>query len=755
MNGLNQLFAFQNFTNDYSPNDQKLFYTLLLKYRDTQLENYAPDLGYSNSDYHHVRPLTLKKTYSTCQFPQAKTKGHGRQVSKFTVVSNAAETERSYDPFKASRPQHLNGFRNDYHAKITIHRPDAQRVGASASRYRSASGTSSMTADRNRLLLPHPRSYASRSSLASSTRSRNSNPYVRATIGHKRGVSFSHLRKDSFGSQLSVEGESLATAPRHSNNTEVTDCGGDTLRPVVDTPASTRYIRSRKAHSTSQPLLSVAKRGRTSQIWNEDVRQLSTSLAKDCDEAFNRTSVISDISEKSEGIGSNGSNQKTKRTSLSTRPLPPPPTRTESVKNELLEARKQAELRKLYGDGDESPSYLERMVSHIDRLMQPVSPTHSTADRRSSSAPVETKKSTAGRLLPSIDESHEKDISPRRAKELAMYHDRQRRIEAKTGRIASAPEPRDAKRDSFQDRFARANSLSRDTIRMVDPTSPESPVKPPAPLTIRKKSSQGAPPPLMSGGPSKDKDTQSHKRRPSGLDLRQQYDAGRKAEASPALPKIEEAEKYEDGFENESTASTIVRKTSGWFKRSSKSGEDFRVSIIGSESLRSHSSHGTVKDPYTGPPNQQLDSAALPNLPKKKPFSLGRWFKKRNSKPDMTLGGMLCISYSHCSSQNTNRFVADDTFDDDTSVQDSIMERHYPHLGDPRVRQIAPQQNWLAKLFNVKPASRYLCFCVSKRRARQEIGRVLKEWKRYGLEDVQVDKDRNIVFGRVALGNCQ
>jgi serine/threonine-protein kinase HSL1 (negative regulator of Swe1 kinase) len=645
MNCLNQFLAFQNFTNNYSPNDQKLFYTLLLKYRDTQLENYTPDLGYSNSDYHHVRPLTLKKTYSTCQFPQAKTKGHGRQVSKFTVVSNVAETERSYDPFKASRPQHLNGFRNDYDAKIIIHHTDAQSVGASASRYRSASGTST-TADRNRLLLPPPKSYASRSSLASSTRSRNSNPYVRATIGHKRGVSFSHLRKDSFGSQLSVEGKSLATAPRHSNNTEVTDCGGDTLRPVVDTPASTRYIRSRKARTTSQPLLSVAKRGRTSQIWNEDVRQLSTSLAKDCDEAFNRSSVISDISETSEGIGSNGSNQKTKQASLSTRPLPPPPTRTESIKNELLEARKQAELRKLYGDGDESPSYLDRMVSHIDRLMQPVSPTHSTADRRSSSAPVEAKKPTAGRLLPSIDESHEKDISPRRAKELAMYHDRQRRIEAKTGRIASAPEPRYARRDGFQDRFSRENSLSRDTIRVVDPTCPESPVKPPAPLTIRKKSSQGAPPPLVPRGPSKDKDTQSHKRRPSGLDLHQQYDASIKAETSPALPKIEEAKKDEDEFENESTTSTIVRKTSGWFKRSSKSGEDFRVSVIGSESLRSHSSHGTVKDPYTGPPSQQLDSAALPTLPKKKPFSLGRWFKKRNSKPDMTLGGMLCIPTS-------------------------------------------------------------------------------------------------------------
>ncbi len=81
------------------------------------------------------------------------------------------------------------------------------------------------------------------------------------------------------------------------------------------------------------------------------------------------------------------------------------------------------------------------------------------------------------------------------------------------------------------------------------------------------------------------------------------------------------------------------------------------------------------------------------------------------------------------------------------------MNWHYPHLGDPRARQIAPQQNWLAKLFKVKPVSKHLCFNISKRRARQEIARVLREWKRFGLEDLQVDKDRNIVFGRVALEN--
>lgn len=561
----------------------------------------------------------------------------------------------SYDPFKASRPQHLNGPSSEYHAKITIHRPETGKSGDSPSRNRSASGASSqgITADRSKLLPLPPRFYASRSSFASSsTRSRASNPHVRANVGHKRGVSFANIRKYSSGepSKRYSGGKALTAVPRYSNNTEVTDDGGSALRPVR-TPLSTCYIRSRKRPSSSQPPLSVAKRGQTSQIWNEDVRQLSTSLAKDCDEAFNRISVVSEISEKPEGINGNKLTQTTKRTFLSSRPLPEPPIRTQSVKVELLEARKQAELRKLYGDGDESPTYLDRMVSHIDRLMQPMSPTRSFAGPRSSSAPLECKKPPVGRPLPSIEESHEKEVSPLRAKELAMYRDRQRRLEAKTApssRIASAPEPRDLKWDNFHERFTRLDSLVRDTIRVVDPTSTLSPVKPPAPLIIRKKNSQPAPPPLMSGGLGNSHEAQPHKRRPSdGLDLRQQYNAGVKEDAALGLPKIEEIKKYENSFENESNANTILQKTSGWFKRSSRSGEEFPTSTVATGSVRSHSSQGTVKDPYIRPRNPHLDSSDLLVSPKKKISKLGRWFKKRDSKPEMALGGMSFKVFSN------------------------------------------------------------------------------------------------------------
>ena len=106
--------------------------------------------------------------------------------------------------------------------------------------------------------------------------------------------------------------------------------------------------------------------------------------------------------------------------------------------------------------------------------------------------------------------------------------------------------------------------------------------------------------------------------------------------------------------------------------------------------------------------------------------------------------------------------VANNIFDDNASMQESIVEGHKYHHArntsgedDQRSRQIEPQRNWLAKLFHVKPVSKFICFCVPKRRARQELTSLLKEWRRYGIKDVEIDKQRNIVFGKVGAKNCK
>lgn len=68
-------------------------------------------------------------------------------------------------------------------------------------------------------------------------------------------------------------------------------------------------------------------------------------------------------------------------------------------------------------------------------------------------------------------------------------------------------------------------------------------------------------------------------------------------------------------------------------------------------------------------------------------------------------------------------------------------------------REVEVHQSWLARFFNVKPATREMCFRVSRRRARRELIKLLKEWRKYGIRDLQVDKTRSVVFARVGDRN--
>jgi hypothetical protein len=44
---------------------------------------------------------------------------------------------------------------------------------------------------------------------------------------------------------------------------------------------------------------------------------------------------------------------------------------------------------------------------------------------------------------------------------------------------------------------------------------------------------------------------------------------------------------------------------------------------------------------------------------------------------------------------------------------------------------------------------------LSRKRARQEVAMLLRKWRKYGMTDIQVDKERNIIFARVGTENCK
>lgn len=74
----------------------------------------------------------------------------------------------------------------------------------------------------------------------------------------------------------------------------------------------------------------------------------------------------------------------------------------------------------------------------------------------------------------------------------------------------------------------------------------------------------------------------------------------------------------------------------------------------------------------------------------------------------------------------------------------------------PPPRMIQPQhQNWLARFLRIKPAVSVLCFQVSKVRARKEVAGLFREWRKYGIRDIVVEKDAGRIWARVAEKNCK
>ena len=70
-------------------------------------------------------------------------------------------------------------------------------------------------------------------------------------------------------------------------------------------------------------------------------------------------------------------------------------------------------------------------------------------------------------------------------------------------------------------------------------------------------------------------------------------------------------------------------------------------------------------------------------------------------------------------------------------------------------RDLGIQRNWLARFFNIKPASQVMCFCQGRGRVRQELVRLLRSWKAAGVRDVVFDREKNLVFARVIENNCE
>ncbi|KAI1427415.1 hypothetical protein F5Y12DRAFT_712221 [Xylaria sp. FL1777] len=707
-----------------TPNDQKLFYWLLFNYREKKLENYDMDLTYSASDYHHLRPVNWKKKFTTAEFPSR----YRRVPSRFTVISTVATdgtieaadnvtdggtTTRSYDPYKSSRI-----IENVYasHAKIVVHRngSTANKSSRSSTLHRGQSGSCKSTSTRSKqtrggrhIIAP----LASRHSLGS-IQSGESALYTRPASRRKRGVDFSHVRMQPEGQR------EAAHAPSSIARDDIAHGYGYTspIESVRDIK-STR-ISNGKNREATQSLVTMSRANHNRPPWNEEVSEFSHSIAKDCDDAFNssllgpesypgntpnRVSVLADTVPVPSGLATptpalDGDKSTRSGAHLwDRRPLPPTPSPTVSVIDDLItEKRKTGQQ----SENWETPIHINRGTFQLSGVA-PVRDAMIQDDRkrRVTSAPIYSQFSTQWGKdkipLPSINEKSKEEIH-------ADAGDR--------SRIVSAPA--DYQKHETDD-HADFEFLSRhnNTIRLV--TSPS--VKPyidtekPKPLNVRKHISRGAIP---------------YPQPKHELSLREQYIND---ELTSSHASAQEA------LSEDATNPNTEKKKSSWFKRGSKD----RETIFNTK--RESSSSRTNRPTSTATDSSVTDPDIAPT--KKKSFNLAFW---RNSKHDsqvqMSLAGTP-TNDTPCPKPTR------------ISSHPARPTRNSKWEDDGTTRNIEPQQSWLARLFRVKPATKYLCFSISRRRARQEIVILLKEWRRYGIRDVVVDKERNIVFARVGEDN--
>ncbi len=590
-------------------------------------------MTYSASDFHHLRPGNWKKKFTTAEFPPV----FGRTPSKFTVISTVATdadgeiietatdagvTVKSYDPYKSSLNFDIGTVPS--HAKIVVHRNGSLARASTRASNRLSRQNGSMRSSSTYSRSGRGTRHVTLSGLGASKRSLNSIrsgesvPYMRIASRNKRGVDFSYVRRHSV-EQRREDGH---RAPASIAGDDTT-FDRDHMSPSTPAKKARLSRNSGRSHAGTQTMANIPPPGDKFHAWMDEVRYLSDSIAKDCDDAFNSTllspeSGFDDItlepSTVSFGLNSRMSplamstpspamqGQRESQNSLrpwDTRPLPQAPTPSDSVLREITRAKTEAESRR--GNVDNSPGHADRVLTHLDQLAQPRSSLQSLdSERRVASAPIYSQYSTKWGKdtipLPSIYED---------SKRCDVFRDRDKL------RVVSAPTETSVPRPTPLEERRGLEFLAQheNTIRMV--TSPSRPpilVDAPAPLRIRKKV------------PSR---MATHSQSQQEIDLRQQYRRDGMKE-----PIAEEPSTI--SRETSSVASTVKKKSS-WFKRTSK---DKEAVISGGGSASSNTDFITCTET-----NSSAGHALLPTKKKSFNFAFWRHSKEQELRMELSLAG--------------------------------------------------------------------------------------------------------------------
>lgn len=732
--------------------------------------------------------------------------------------SSVAGTEESYDPYRPSRTQiaktpadHmritvLRGASQQISGNPSTRVPskassrghssfiraqNANDVYSIASSPPSTKMHSAGTSQLQRLKVDRGISRgSSRLTMASrrSTVSASSAVVTRKSTSYKRNVSFVHHRKRSFSgrhphlqshenrpSPFTLQERYYKDQARAQLPDPLQDHADD--KPLPTSPADSRVslrgtpdpenmpiLRSRKNPVKNSDQCATKQPRIRSNYFKEDARQVSTEIEKLCDEAFNRPSQCSNITTpRTTDTGNRDSTHTYETVQSSTtsfsvhedpvpvsvtrhnkareitlsyqhRPLPKPPATERQMNSERLGSYTQRELaktrdllKKRAAEADMSPGYLDEVIAHLDRLMQPSAIRITDEERRAISTPDPNsgiqRKDTFEQIM------EKANVGYRSASEPTTRHKAQRGA----------------------------------TVRLVDSPSGLKPVSPVKPLTIRKKSQSSTP----SGGGSPRQITPTE-RLVTTEELYRQAEERRSAGLAtlnnPSLGPIEEDEDKEnfDPAKRDRKEYLGESKKRGWFRRQplppikeAKTAPDYDTV----------QDSGTVKR-QSGAPSEESQIS--------EPRRSGRGLlkkifagKRSNKDPRLNVGGDYDLDDGNSIATEEDTWVYNPAqafmsggLQDSSHA--SFVNRGSKGSRDDKLmppltvaRVIQPQhQNWLARFLRIKPAVDVMCFQVSKMKARKEVANVFREWRKYGMRDIVVDKVAGRIWARVDVKNC-
>ena len=718
-------------------NQEKYFYAALLKHREENLENYTGGgdaMSYAGSDYqHNARDPRIHNSqqHSQSQYSILNDE-HLRSSRTFGEPPSSAS---SYDPYRPSRYRMTPDGAS--YTKVTVHRrgesngtrkahmshnlrhTHANRVEALR---RGGRQPSSSTLSKTSL---HRKSM-SRSSLAQASMSRHSlsssvwpsSPPVammpvRATSSHKRGVSFSHVRRSSTASALTRQETVKSVAPftpELNNKAKFAQyLPSEGQRSPTARPEN--VVRSKKDRTSTTPGTRTRDGQSTTpgQFIKGDIRKASSELEKACDDAFFRTSMSSSeytdrpaAYETPPSSVSNRDSANSNKRTTSARPLPALPVETPNtfIARTLEETRNKLAARIAAEGGTCDSAQFEEVLATLEKIMPGAKEEIESEARRITSAPTTAKHVDSKGFLPIISEERPSEGTQGQYDRTAQRY-----------RSVTAPVHRETKQQQ-----------DPETVRMVPPSSPLAP-------TTRHKRSQEPDQYFAEANPQ---DTVYLS--VPGPNLRPSR--SKSDDHVMTLKKTVSQGSATGGDE------TLVKKKSSWFRRWKEPETHQRAGAAQAwEELddRQVGKNRLIRDKLPAPLNIcPMPEATAPKSSSSNEFSrsaeenkgFSKWFGKMRGSEK----------------KDHDRLQAP------TQTTQTISASPPSPLPPPTPTSGGDAQagrSWFARFLRLRPEVRTLAFNTPRPRTRTELSRILSDWMRHGITDLVYYPNEHAFTGRV------